>query len=63
MKIQIPIQELSDGRFRNGLTGKIGDSIDSVIKNLPTKDEKINFISEHITDESLDKIYRQLGGK
>lgn len=30
MKTTIKIQELSDGRFRNSVTGKIGDSIRAV---------------------------------
>jgi hypothetical protein len=31
VEIKIPVQELSDGRFRNALTGKIGDSVRAVV--------------------------------
>lgn len=33
MKTTVKIQELSDGRFRNAVTGKIGDSVSSVMKD------------------------------
>lgn len=32
MKTTVKIQELSDGRFRNTVTGKIGDSVSAVVK-------------------------------
>lgn len=40
MKHTIKIQELSDGRFRNALTGRVGDSISEVVK-VPVIDRKM----------------------
>jgi len=40
MKTEIKIQELSDGRFRNAVTGRIGDSIDAVVRDDGTDNAK-----------------------
>lgn len=55
MKTGVKIQELSDGRFRNTITGKIGDSVRAVVGDGEIKDsgedlKTLNSLEKHLLE-------------
>jgi len=58
VKTEIKIQELSDGRFRNAVTGRVGDSIDAVVRDAQ---EFYNWprVEVVLKSETTGKTYKQ----